>query len=251
MKTVIDQYATTFTASSLEFGIADVEPHRIVLKEGCDQDLRKKLHRLPVVYYDWTQREVNQMLAKGVISQSHLSASFPIIVVPQKDLNPRMCVDYRDLNLITEAQEHVLPKSDVVFEWLTGMKYFSSRDMKAGYWQIPIALTNKWSTTFGTPWGLYEFNVMPYGLTNATTTFQRCMNKLMKDLIGKGVYVYLDDILIYSKTFEEHLTILTEVLKRLEEANMKLNATNCQLFKKQVEYLGHVITTEGMDQTPS
>ncbi|GBG78046.1 hypothetical protein CBR_g25982 [Chara braunii] len=158
----------------------------------------------------------------------------------------RMCIDYRGLNVVTVKNVEPLPRIDDLLDRVQGAKYFSKIDLKFGYHQIEVHPDDHYKTAFRTRYGHYEFTVMPFGLTNAPTTFQRDMNDLFKSWLDRFVVVYLDDILVFSKTLHEHQGHLRQVLEKLREANFKINAKKCDWAKTQVLYLGHVLDGGGV-----
>ncbi|KRX32404.1 Retrovirus-related Pol polyprotein from transposon 17.6, partial [Trichinella murrelli] len=167
------------------------------------------------------------------------------------DLGPprwcsRFCVDYRRLNEVTRKDAQPLPRIDATLDALAGAKWFTTLDLASGYWQVEVDKRDREKTAFATPLGLYQFKVMPFGLCNAPGTFQRLMERTLSGLVGKSCLVYLDDIIVFSTTEEERLTRLEEVFQRLKRVGFKIKPEKCQLMKKQVVYLGHVITPEGI-----
>ncbi|CAJ0630411.1 5188_t:CDS:2, partial [Entrophospora sp. SA101] len=174
----------------------------------------------------------------------------PIVVVKKKNNKLRFCVDYRKLNAYTEQDKYPLPLIADIFDSLEGSKYFSSLDLASGYWQMEVAEEDKKKTAFISKHGLYEFNRMPFGLTNAPASFQRLMNKVLSKEIGRFVVVYLDDINIYSKSFEEHLEHLEIVFSRLRRAGLKLGKDKCSFAKTQLEFLGHIVGRDGLQPDP-
>ncbi|GBG64571.1 hypothetical protein CBR_g45265 [Chara braunii] len=159
-----------------------------------------------------------------------------------------MCIDYRGLNAITIKNAEPLPMIDDLLDRVQGAKHFSKIDLKSGYHQIEVHPDDQYKTAFRTRYGHYEFIVMPFGLTNAPATFQRCMNDLFRSWLDRFVIVYLDDILVFSKTLQQHQVHLRQVLEKLREANFKINAKKCDWAKTQVLYLGHVL--DGDDVKP-
>ncbi|GBG88920.1 hypothetical protein CBR_g48532 [Chara braunii] len=186
-------------------------------------------------------KQLDELLEKGWIRPSSSPFGTPVLFVPKKEGELRMCIDYRGLNAITVKNAEPLPRIDDLLDRVQGCKYFSKIDLKFGYHQIEVHPDDQYKTAFRTRYGHYEFIVMPFGLTNAPATFQRCMNDLFRPWLDRFVVVYLDDILVFSKTLEEHQGHLRQVLEKLREANFKINAKKCEWAKTQVLYLGHVL----------
>jgi hypothetical protein len=169
----------------------------------------------------------------------------------KKNGKRRFCVDYRKLNAVTKRDNYPLPRIDELFDSLGGSKWFSSLDLASGYWQVEVEPEDREKTAFITKHGVYEFRVMPFGLSNAPGTFQRLMDKVFKEEIGKNIVVYLDDINIYSKTFEEHLVHLRQAFDKLRAAGLKLGADKCHFCRQSLEFLGHIISAEGIAPDPA
>ena len=152
---------------------------------------------------------------------------------------------------MTHKDAYPLPRIDDTLQSLSGSRWFSTIDLLSGYWQVDIAEDDKEKTAFITHDGLFEFNVMPFGLCNAPATFQRLMNLTLSGMLWSECLVYLDDIIIFGRTFEEHLSHLASVLKRLQEVIWKAKLSKCNFLKQQVHYLGHVISSDGITTDPS
>ena len=191
------------------------------------------------------------MLANKVIKPSNSPWASPVVLVKEKDGSSRFCIDYRKLNEITTRDIYPLPRIEDCLGALGGNAYFSSLDLFAGYWQIPMDEKDKQKTAFIVDGGLFEFNVMPFGLTNATATFQRFMDLVLAGLKWNSLLVYLDDVCIFGKTFGEHLKNLEDTFKRLRAYNLKLNPSKCNILKREFLYLGHIITAKGIRADPS
>jgi hypothetical protein len=196
------------------------------------------------------ERHVQAMQRDGIIRDSTSPWASPVVLAMKKDGTTRFCVNYRPLNEISKKDRYPLPRIDEIMDRLGGQAWFSSLDMSAGYWVIPIAERDKEKTAFISHMGLKEFNVMPFGLTNAPAAYQRAMDAVLAGLIGVNSLVYIDDVLVFSETFEDHIRDLTSVLVRLAAAGMTINARKCCLCRKELLYLGHVVTTDGVKPDP-
>ena len=196
--------------------------------------------------------QVQQMLYSGVICPSNSPWASPFVMVKKKDDSLRICVDFRQLNAGTMKEAHPIPRINNLLNALHGARWFSTLDLKSGYWQVPIQEWDKEKTAFRTSSGqLFEFNQVPFGLCNAPATFSRLMDCVLTGLHWETCLFYLDDIIVFATTWEEHLARLRQVFERLRHAQLKLGADKCTFTAREVSYLGHRVTKEGLLPDPS
>ena len=198
------------------------------------------------------EAEIQKMLRQDIISPSQSPWASPIVMVRKKNGDSRLCIDYRQLNEQTIKDAHPLPRIDDSLEALHGAKYFSTLDLKAGYWQVPVAPEDQEKTAFRTSSGqLYECRMMPFGLCNAPATFSRLMDHMLTGLKWEICLAYLDDLIVFSRTWEEHLDRLHQVLTRIRETGVKLQPSKCTLARDAVDFLGHTVSSRGIQPNPA
>jgi RNase H-like domain found in reverse transcriptase/Reverse transcriptase (RNA-dependent DNA polymerase)/Integrase zinc binding domain/Integrase core domain/Chromo (CHRromatin Organisation MOdifier) domain len=223
--------------------------HRIPLQPDSVPPFGR-LYPLSEVELKTLDEYIKENLAKGFIQPSVSPAAAPILFVKKRDGSLRLCVDYRGLNNITIKNRYPLPLIGESLDRLRSAAIFTKIDLRSGYNLVRIAEGEEWKTAFRTRYGLYEYKVMPFGLTNAPATFQNLMNDILRDYLDVFVIVYLDDILIYSRSMAEHKHHVRLVLERLRDNNLFANADKCAFHQRQVEYLGHIVSSEGVNMNP-
>lgn len=229
-------------------GNTNAAEHRIDLTTGTTP--KSHAYRLPEAHLKFVREEIDRMLNIGVVSPSKSPMSAPIVLVKKKDGTLRFCVDYRKLNAITQKDVYPLPRIDDILAKLSGNIFFSTFDADSGFWQISIRPEDRAKTAFTSPFGLFEFNRMPFGLCNAPATFQRLMDVVLSGLLWRTCLVYMDDIIVFGRSFEEHMDNLTQVLDALRAANITLKPSKCKLFCEEIQFLGHVVSAEGVATDP-
>ncbi|XP_075768997.1 uncharacterized protein LOC142821566 [Pelodiscus sinensis] len=212
--------------------------HHIATRPG--HKVRDQHRPLPRKMWEKVQRELQTMLEMGVVEESRSEWKSPIVLVPKPDGTTRFCIDFRKVNAISRFDAYPMPRTEELLERLGQAEYFSILDMTKGYWQIPLTPASKEKTTFPTPWGLFQFVTMPFGLHGAAATFQRLMDRLLQPHHAYAA-AYIDDVVIYSPTWTAHLQHLEAILKSLKEAGLTANPRKCQLGRREVTYLGYTV----------
>ncbi|GJP47149.1 hypothetical protein CLOM_g6376 [Closterium sp. NIES-68] len=246
LATLIRRYPDIFP-DDLPAGLPPERPqdHKIDMEPGAQPTVRTQW-RLTQPELTELRSQLDYLLEKGFIRPSTSQFAAPILFTPKKDGGLRMCIDYRALNRRTIQSRYPIPRADDLLDQLRGARFYSKIDLRGGYHQIRVFANDCHKTTFRTRYGSYEYTVMPFGLTNAPSTFQLTMNWVFRDLLDKCVIVYLDDILIYSKTHEQHLTDLEQVSQRLQEHRLITKGSKCEFLKSELEFLGHVVGADGI-----
>ena len=248
LQSVLDQFQDVFEDQK------DLPPqraldHAVTLENGA-QPVNTRPYRYSPLQKDEIERQVQEMLSAGVIIESMSPFASPVLLVKKKDGSWRFCIDYRRLNSLTIKNKFPLPIVDELLDELAGTKFFSKLDLRAGYHQIRMRPEDEAKTAFKTHHGHFQFRVMPFGLTNAPATFQCIMNAVFAPFLRKFVIVFLDDILVYSKSWEDHLQHLTLVLEKLREAKFYAKLSKCSFGQTSIQYLGHIISDHGVATDP-
>ncbi|XP_063809856.1 uncharacterized protein LOC135028570 [Pseudophryne corroboree] len=245
---VVKKNAQAFSQYPSDFGKAESVYHHI--HTGSSPPIKERHRPLPPAMYQPVRNMISEMKDAGVIHESHSPWAAPLVIVKKKDGSLRFCVDYRKLNAVTHKDAYPLPRIEESLTALKTATYFSTLDLTSGYWQIPMAVEDREKTAFTTPMGLFEFDRMPFGLCNAPATFQRVMEHCLGHRNFEMVLLYLDDVIIYSRSYEEHLQHLDEVFAQLTKCGLKLKPSKCHLLKPKVQYLGHIVSAEGVKPEP-
>jgi len=186
------------------------------------------------------EKELQEMLAQGIIEPCTSEWAAPIVLVKKKNGSLRLCVDYRKLNSLSNIDAYPMPRIEELIDKLGKAKFISTLDLTRGYWQLPMASNSRDKTAFTTPFGLFRFNVMPFGLNGAPATFQRMMESLIRGM-EEFTGGYMDDLVIFSNTWKEHLDHVWLVMERLKEANLTAKPSKCQFGMHECVYLGHIV----------
>ncbi|XP_056108553.1 uncharacterized protein LOC130086512 [Rhinichthys klamathensis goyatoka] len=248
VRTLLVEYQAVFSAHEGDLGCTSLISHEIPLLD--DVPVRQRYRRLPPSEYEVVKAHINQLLEAQIIRESCSPYASPIVLVRKKDGSLRLCVDYRQLNQKTRKDAFPLPRIEESLDALSGANWFSTLDLVSGYNQVPVAEKDKAKTAFCTPFGLFEFNRMPFGLCNAPSTFQRLMQRLFGEQHCQSLLLYLDDVVVFSSSISQHLERLEGVLSRLGQEGLKAKLEKCTFFKQEVGYLGHVISSAGVSTDP-
>ena len=219
--------------------------HAIDLKQGATPPWGP-IHPMSAYQLEELNKYLCKMLAEGTIVHSKSPAGAPILFVPKPDGRLRLCVDYRQLNKLTILNKYPLPRMTELRERVAGAMVFTKLDLKDGYHLIRIRIGDEWKTALQTRYGHYEYKVMLFGLVNAPAIFQAMMNTILREFLDHGVVVYLDDILIYSKSLEDHKALIKQVLARLERDDLAISLKKSVFHVDTVEYLGYVVGKDGV-----
>ena len=249
---VVREILDAFAAPPTDLGRTSVVIHTI--KTGKTRPFRHKLRAISFARRQYLEQKVKRLMSVGAISPADSGAcpyASRTVATPKKNDSMRICIDYRDINAQTEMDSFPLPLIDQVWPTLSCARYFASLDFLTGFHQVEVDSRDRAKTAFLTHRGLDVNNVMPFGLCNAPATFQRCMERVLVSLIGLGVLVYIDDVLIYAKTPEQLIEILSIVFKLRTNAGLKCKASQCSVFTQTINYLGRVVSRDGINPDPA
>ena len=214
--------------------------------ETANRSVRQPLRRHPPAHDDAIQKPAADMLEQGVIEPAKSPWASNVVLVKKKDGSLRCCIDYRQVNAATRKDAYPLPRTDMCLDAMSGARWFSTFDLRSSYHQVAMKPEDADKTAFICKEGQFKFTTMPFGLCNAGATFQQQMDMLMAGLAYEVCLVYLDDVIVFSSSVEEHIKRLRLVLSKLRDAGLKLKPSKCSLLQKQVSFLGHVVSGEGI-----
>src|SRR5271157_5017157 len=244
----VRQNISLFSTGEFDIGRTGVVKH--VIDTGDHKPVREGLRRHEWCNQALIDEHVEKMLKGGIIQPTHSPWASNVVLVRKPSGELRFCIDYRRLNQITVADSYPMPRIDCCMDALGGAKYFSTLDMRSGFWQLELDADTSEKTAFITRKGAFKFNVMSYGLTNAPAIFQRLMDLMLSGLNWDVCLAFIDDIIVMSNSFEQQLERLTLVFDRIRAANLKLSPKKCHLFLKEVKFLGSIVTADGIKPDP-
>ena len=244
---LIRENADLFSAKGEKPGRCDLEA--LTIETHC-RPICQKAYRTPLSKRKLVEDSIAEMLDHDIIEPSSSAWASPITLVPKRDNSTRFCIDYRKLNAETEKNAYPIPLIRDLLDEMGGSKVFSTMDLKSGFWQLPVAVEDQPKTAFRCHLGLFQCKRMPFGLCNAPAVFQRTMDKVLSGLIGRFVCVYLDDIIVFSDSMEEHEYHLQCVFDRLRKAGLKLKPTKCAFGLPEVKVLGYIMNSQGSSPDP-
>lgn len=248
IQNLIQKYPQAIANDISQLGRTSMVTHHI--NTGNALPIKRHPYRMSPKHEAFIKEEIERLKQQNLIVPSHSPWTSPALVVGKANGKLRLVIDYRELNKVTKSDAYPLPKIADMLDALAHSRYYSTLDLTSGFWQVRMNAQDQEKTAFSTKYGTYEFTVMPFGLMNAPATFQRLMDQVFYDVTWKFVLVYMDDIIIYSRTIEEHCNHLERVLQLLIEAGLKLNPDKCDFFKKQILFLGHLVSGEEIKPNP-
>jgi hypothetical protein len=248
-KRIMDENADICAKSQTEIGRTNIIKHKIITGEAIP--IAQAPYQVNMRNREFLKTEIQKMEENGIIQKSSSPWASPVVIVDKKDGDRRICIDYRRLNKLTKADSYPLPRIDDLLESFGQAKWFTTLDLASGYWQVAMHGPDIEKTAFIIPFGLYEFLVMPFGLSYASGTFQRLMNRVLQEYLGQFVAVYLDDVIIYTKgSYEQHIDHLRQVFESLRQANLKIKMKKCFFCFPNLHFLGHVVGRDGIKPDP-
>ena len=242
---LLREYHNIFSLEKHDMGHTNATKHKIVLKDPDTPPFKERFWRRPPPQLDEVREHLKLMLHAGVVRPSNSPWCNAVVLVRKKDGSLRFCINFRRLNALTVKDSHPLPRICETLESLAGAAHYSTFDLNSGFWQVPMDDASKQYTAFTlASMGLYECESMPFELCNAPPTFQRLMQNCLGELNLTYCLIYLDDVIVFSETPEEHLLRMRVVFDRLREHGLKLKPSKCDVFKTEINYLAHHMSKE-------
>ncbi|XP_032428228.1 uncharacterized protein LOC116725923 [Xiphophorus hellerii] len=248
LQDLLEAYIDIFAAKDEECTRTNLVQHDI--DTGETRPIRLRPHRLPFSRRAVAEKKIEEMLKADVIEPSNSPWAAPVVLVGKKDKDWRFCVDYRRLNENTRKDSYPLPRIDDTLDYIAGSSWFSSLDLRSGYWQVELSPEARPKTAFTIGQELWQFKVMPFGLCNAPATFELLMERVLAHIPRSRCAVYLDDLLVHADSFEAALANLQEVFDTIRQANLRLHPQKCHLLQRETTFLGHVISAAGVSTDP-
>ena len=242
MKVLLDKYDHIFSKDKNDFGF--YEKTKFHIDTGNEKPIKQRAYRLPYAQQENVDKLIEDMFQNKIISKSNSPWASPIVIVKKSDCSDRFCVDYRKLNGITIKDSYPVPLIQEILDGLMGDSWFSTVDLSSGYWQQGLDEESQPKSAFISHKGLWQWNVLPFGLSNAVSAFQRMMEEVLEGVTNSMPYI--DDILTHSKTFESHLVDLEAMFKRIKHANLKLKPSKCSFAMRETKFLGFDIDEKGI-----
>ena len=242
---LFEKHKSVFSTGSKDLGRTNKIYH--IVDTGDSVPIKQKVRKLPFHKQEHVSELLTDMKDGDIIQPSTSPWASSIVLLMKKDGTTRFCLDYRKVNEKSRKDAYPLPRIEEALELLNNACWFSTMDLASGYWQIEMHPDSIDKTAFVTHQGLFEFKVLPFGLTGATATFQMLMDCVLSGLLWKSCLVYLDDVIVFSKSFDEHVNHLNEVFEVLHKSNLKIKPSKCKFFKCEVVYLGHTLSKDGVN----
>ena len=249
LRELLERFADIFAARDEDCTHTSLVQHDI--DTGDARPIRLRPRRLPLAKRAAAEQQIKEMADAGIIEPSSSPWTAPAVLVKKKDDTWRFCVDYRRLNDVTRKDAYPLPRIDDALDYIAGSCWFSSLDLRSGYWQVELAPEARPKTAFSIGQGLWQFKVMPFGLCNAPATFERLMERVLSDIPRSHCIVYLDDLLSHAADFESAVTNLEAVFQAIRRAGLRLHPKKCHLFRQETSFLGHVVSAAGVSTDPA
>ena len=247
LKLLLQEYELEFAKDETTIGTTPLTS--MTIDTGTSDPVSQKPYPIAMKHCQWVKEEIEKLLATKGIHTSYSSWSAPIIVVPKGDGGKHLVIDYRALNKVIRKFTWPMPKVEDIFSKLNGATYFTTLDLRAGYHHIPLDKPSIPKTAFNSPFGKFEYVKVPFGLAQALAYFQELMTGILKNF--PFAIAYLDDIIIFSKTPQEHLSHIQMVFEKLKSANLSMKKSKCSFFSKEIQYLGHILSATGIRPLPA